>query len=74
MTLGGWPALERLTVWHVLGVYFLIFVLYAILVMFIPTIVRSPTIQVILLFMFIAGCLGYFIIYDWPKRKLVYPK
>jgi hypothetical protein len=40
----------------------------------IPMIMRSVALQVALAFLIIAGCLGYFFIYDWPKRKLSFPK
>ena len=39
-----------------------------------PIILRSEPLQVALISLFIAVCLGYFFIYDWPKRKLIFPK
>ncbi len=41
---------------------------------FMPIISRSVALQEALIFLFIAGCLGYFFIYEWPKRKLIFPK
>ncbi len=34
----------------------------------------SVALQVALLLLFIAGCLGYFYMYEWPKGKLIFPK
>jgi len=41
---------------------------------FIPTIMGSVALQVALILLFMAGGLGYFFIYEWPKRKLIFPK
>lgn len=65
--------MAALKVSHVLGMYLLIFVLFAILVMFIPTIVRSPTLQIILFLIFVGGCTAYFFIVQWSKRKVETP-
>ena len=35
---------------------------------------RSVALQIALAVLVIAGCLGYFFIYEWPKRMLIFPK
>jgi hypothetical protein len=59
---------------RIIGTFIVFFLLVAVISAFIPTILRSVEPQVALLFLFIGGCLGYFFLYEWPKRKFMYPK
>jgi hypothetical protein len=57
-----------------MGAFLLFFLAFVVIASFLPIIMRSEALQVALGLLFIAGCLGYFLIYDWPKRKLIFPK
>lgn len=59
---------------HVAGVFVLIFFAIAAIAVWIPTILRSTEVQAYLLFLFIGGCLAYFYWYEWPKRKVQFPR
>ena len=59
---------------YVAGVFVLIFFATAAIAILLPTIFMSTEAQASLLFLFLGGCLAYFNWYEWPKRKVQFPK